>query len=226
MSNKFYSSEFKYEVVMAYKRAEDTVDKLCSRYQITLNSLYDWMRRFEKKGINGLEDVKVCKSYTKELKEAAVKAYLSGGYSQREVIRKYEISSTSVLQKWIKQYNGHREFKDSGKGTVKSMTKGRKTTWEERIQIAIDCLEKGKDYQETAGIYDVSYQQVYQWVGKYEAGGAEALKDKRGRIKEEAELSSEEKTKLEMKKLERENERLKAEIAFLKKLEELERRRY
>ncbi|MEF7561335.1 helix-turn-helix domain-containing protein, partial [Bacillus thuringiensis] len=74
-------------------------------------------------------------------------------------------------------------------------------------------------------MYDVSYQQVYQWVKKYNNGGDEALKDRRGRKKEEQELSPEEKMKVEMKKLERENERLRAENAFLKKLEELERRR-
>ncbi|MED0717550.1 helix-turn-helix domain-containing protein [Aeribacillus composti] len=69
------------------------------------------------------------------------------------------------------------------------MTKGRKTTWNERIQIVLDCLGNGKDYKKTAETYEVSYQQVYQWVKKYENGKEEALKDKRGRKKEEAELS-------------------------------------
>ncbi|WP_332282431.1 helix-turn-helix domain-containing protein, partial [Bacillus thuringiensis] len=85
------------------------------------------------------------------------------------------------------------------------------------------CLENNKNFQMTADMYDVSYQQVYQWVKKYNNGGDEALKDRRGKKKEEQELSPEEKVKLEMKKLERENERLRAENAFLKKLEELER---
>lgn len=105
------------------------------------------------------------------------------------------------------------------------MTKGRSTTWEERIQIVMYCLENAKDYGTTAETFEVSYQQVYQWVKKYEDGGDEALRDKRGRKIEEAELSPEDKAKLEMKKLERENERLRAENAFLKKLEEIERRR-
>jgi transposase-like protein len=60
---------------------------------------------------------------------------------------------------------------------------------------------------------------------KYEDGGEEGLKDKRGRKKEEAELTPEEKIQLQMKKLERENERLRAENLFLKKLEEIERMR-
>ncbi|MDR9792619.1 helix-turn-helix domain-containing protein [Aeribacillus sp. FSL K6-2848] len=96
------------------------------------------------------------------------------------------------------------------------MTKGRKTTCNERIQIVLDCLGNGKDYKKTAETYEVSYQQVYQWVKKYENGKEEALKDKRGRKKEEAKLSPEEKMKLEMKKLERENERLRAENLFKK----------
>ena len=86
-------------------------------------------------------------------------------------------------------------------------------------------LGNGKDYQRTAETYGVSYQQVYQWVKKYEDGGDEALKDKRGRKKEEAELTAEDKINLQIKRFESENERLRAENLFLKKLEEIERRR-
>nr|WP_155814861.1 helix-turn-helix domain-containing protein [Bacillus coahuilensis] len=93
------------------------------------------------------------------------------------------------------------------------------------MEIVLDCLGNGKDYQEAANTYNVSYQQVYQWVKKYEDGGDEALKDKRGHKKEEAKLTPEEKINLQMKRLERENERLRAENLFLKKLEEIERRR-
>jgi transposase len=105
------------------------------------------------------------------------------------------------------------------------MTKGRSTTWEERIQVVLYCIENEKNYKKAADTFEVSYQQVYQWVTKYENGGDEALKDNRGRNKVEAELSPEEKFRLEMKRLERENERLRAENLFLKKLEEIERRR-
>lgn len=61
---------------------------------------------------------------------------------------------------------------------------------------------------------------------KYEEGGAETLQDKRGKRKLEDELTPEQKIQREMKKLAQENERLRAENAFLKKLEEIERRRF
>ncbi|WP_213509407.1 helix-turn-helix domain-containing protein, partial [Paenibacillus faecis] len=77
----------------------------------------------------------------------------------------------------------------------------------------------------TAKQFQVSYQQVYGWVRKYEVGGQDALQDGRGRTKSPEELSETDQQKLAMKKLEYENERLRAENAFLKKLQDLERRR-
>ncbi|MCA1031902.1 helix-turn-helix domain-containing protein [Bacillus timonensis] len=224
MSNKFYSSEFKYAIIMSYKNEDYTITEICSKYNISTRTLYDWIEKHEKYGLSGLNDLRTWQPYPKELKEEAVRDFLSGKYSQLELIRKYETSSRSVLQRWVKQYNSHRDLKDTSKERTSSMTKGRKTTWEERIQIVLDCLGKGKDYQEAANTYNVSYQQVYQWVKKYEDGGDEALKDKRGYKKEEAKLTQE-KINLQMKRLERENERLRAENLFLKKLEEIERRR-
>lgn len=105
------------------------------------------------------------------------------------------------------------------------MTKGISTSWREKIEIVLYCIAHNKDYQNAAEVYNVSYQQIYQWVKKYELGGEETLKDRRGRKKTEEELTPEDRINLEMKKLKAENERLRAENAFLKKLEELERGR-
>lgn len=225
MSKQWYSEEFKHEVLLAYKNRDCTIKELCSKYGIHVTSLEEWVKRFDQLGTEGLKQSTSWKPYSKELKKAAVRDYLTGKYSQREIVRMYGISDKSVLRRWMNQYNGHRELKDTSGGRTSSMTKGRKTTWEERKQVVLYCLGNGKDYRKAAETYEVSYQQVYQWVKKYEEDGEEALKDKRGRKKAETELSPEEKANLEMKKLERENERLRAENAFLKKLEEIERRR-
>lgn len=47
-----------------------------------------------------------------------------------------------------------------------------------------------------------------------------------GRKKPQAEMSEQEKLRIKIKELEAKNYRLEAENAFLKKLEEIERRRY
>ncbi|CAI8707561.1 hypothetical protein KOY_00708 [Bacillus cereus VDM021] len=225
MARMKYSKAEKLAVLSLYKDGHHSIADITTKFPIDPGTIRDWKRRYEVNGEDGLEEALSWKRYSKELKLAAVNDYLSGHDSLSKVIQKYNISSTAVLGKWIKKYNSHRELNDTGKGMTNSMTNRRKTTLEERIQIVNYCLQHQKNYQLAAESYEVSYQQVYQWVKKFEANGEEALQDKRGRKKEEYELTAEEKFKLEMKRLERENERLRAENAFLKKLEELERRR-
>ena len=58
------------------------------------------------------------------------------------------------------------------------MTKGRKTTYEERVEIVTYCIEHEMDYAQAAEKYQVSYQQVYQWIRKYQSDGAPGLVDK------------------------------------------------
>ncbi|WP_152570672.1 helix-turn-helix domain-containing protein [Paenibacillus tyrfis] len=47
------------------------------------------------------------------------------------------------------------------------MTKGRSTTWQERIDIVLYYLTHQHDYRKAAEQYQVSYHQVFQWVKKY-----------------------------------------------------------
>ena len=225
MARMKYSKAEKLAILALYKDGHHSIADITAKFSVDPGTIRDWKRRYEVNGEDGLEEALSWKRYSKELKLAAVNDYLSGHDSLNKIIQKYNISSTAVLRKWIKKYNSHRELNDAGKGMTNSMTSRRKTTLEERIQIVNYCIQHQKNYQLTAESYEVSYQQVYQWVKKFEANGEEALQDKRGRKKEEYELTAEEKFKLEMKRLERENERLRAENAFLKKLEELERRR-
>lgn len=218
-----YSAEEKLKILMEYKNSFFSIENISYKYNIQCSTFYDWKSRYAKYGFEGLINSKHNKSYSKEFKEKVVIEYLSGNYSQRDLVKKSDLSTKSLVQRWVRRYNSHRGIKNSGKGMKKSMTKGRKTTWKERIDIVLFCLKNDKDYYKTAEKYQVSYQQVYQWVKKYEIDGVEALKDRRGRKKSEEELT--EQDKLKIKEIEAENERLKAENAFLKKLEELERRR-
>lgn len=162
------------------------------------------------------------KKYSAELKLSAVLDYLGGGGTMKEICRKYEILSDKQLCNWILWYNGHKEFKDrsNARGEIR-MTKGRKTTQEERAEIVAFCIEHNKDYGLTVETYKVSYQQVYGWVRKYEEGGVDKLKDNRGRSKPMEEMSEVEKLKAEMKILEAKNRQLEIENAFIKKLQEL-----
>ena len=162
------------------------------------------------------------KKYSAELKLQAVQDYLSGKGSLQTICQKYEIVHFSSLQKWIKWYNGHKGIKEqsSAKGEI-YMTKGRKTTQEERTEIVAFCIEHGKDYGLTVETYKVSYQQIYAWVKKYEEKGVNGLTDRRGKAKPESELTEEERLRQENRILQAKIKDQEMEIALLKKLREL-----
>jgi len=106
-----------------------------------------------------------------------------------------------------------------------TMTKGRKTTLQERIDIVAAHIESGMSYAEVAEKYNVSYQQVYQWLQKYKEKGVDGLVDRRGRTKPIEEMTEVEKLRAENKILKAQLERKELENIFLKKVEEIERRR-
>lgn len=170
-----YSKAEKLAILALYKDDYHSIADITTKFSIDPGTIRDWKRRYDLNGEDGLTNAPSWKSYSKELKLAAVNDYLSGHYSLSKVIQKYSISSTAVLRKWIKKYNSHRELNDTGKGITNSMTSRRKTTLEERIRIVNYCLLHQKNYQLAAESYEVSYQQVYQWVQKFEAHGEEAL---------------------------------------------------
>ena len=62
------------------------------------------------------------------------------------------------------------------------MRTSRKTTQDERLKIAKECLENGKDYGAMALKYQVSYQQVRTWTLRYAEQGEAGLEDRRGKL--------------------------------------------
>lgn len=223
-----YTIEQKVEAVKDYKSGKRGISQICHDLRLCKSGkdLYRWVALYDEYGEIGFLPKRRNKTYAKELKEEAINDYLSGNGSYADIIKKYEISSDSILVGWINKYNGYEKLKKyNSKGEV-YMTKGRKTSLEERQEIVTYCLEHDCEYKLAAEHFNVSYAQVYQWVKKYEEQGEIGLQDKRGKHKQDDELS-------EIEKLRRENNLLKhrlelqgRENILLKKVKEIERRRY
>ena len=189
------------------------------------STIKNWIALYESLGTEGLTTKSTNSFYSAEVKQNAVTDYLSGEGSQVSICKKYGIRSTQQLRQWILKYNSHEELKSSGTGGRSIMTKGRKTTFEERVEIVEYCIAHDRNYAKAAERYGVSYQQVRNYTIKYEKSGVEGLKDNRGRRKLEDEMTELEKLRAEVKLLRAAKERAEMEVSFLKKLEEIERRR-
>ena len=96
---------------------------------------------------------------------SAVKDYINGKGSLADISLKYNLSCTGILTQWINKYNKcHKTCKSHNNKGDHIMTNGRKTTYEERIEIVAFCIANANDYNLTANKYKVSYQQVYTWI--------------------------------------------------------------
>jgi transposase len=186
-------------------------------------TLKRWIRLYKSEGSEGLKQQGYNRIYSTEIKKTAARDYLGGKGSLESICLQYQIKDTRTLRGWIKVYNSHTGFKEYTGGS--RMTKGRKTTKEERLAIAEECIANGLNYGETALACNVSYQQVYTWVRKINEHGANGIEDRRGQRRGAKEpLTDEEKLQAEIAQLKAQNYRLQMENDYLKKLDEVERR--
>ena len=220
-----FSKEEKMNAVKRRLEGKESYASIAGSIGAGETTIQTWVLNYEAMG----EDAFIRSSnrhYTLEEKNEAVRFYLEGKGSLSATCKKFKIPSAGTLRRWIKVYNDC-ELKASPAGGKKTvMIKGRKTTLEERIAIVENHIKNGSTYDETAQKYNISYQQIYQWYHKYMDKGVDGLKDGRGRTRTEEEMSELEKLKAENRLLKAELENRKLENLFLKKVKEIERRRF
>ena len=216
----------KIAAVQMYLDGKGSQKSIAAALSISKTCFQQWIRNYESMGTDAFS-MTGHKKYSAVSKQKAVLAYLEGTGSQDDICKKYGIRSRNQLQKWIMKYNRHEKLKTSGTGGTIIMTKARKTSMDERIKVVSYCIANDKNYGETAEKFTVSYQQVYSWIKKYTARGIEGLEDRRGRSEPiDKPVTDIEKLKAELELEKAKNQRLQVENDFLKKLEEIERRRY
>ena len=217
-------SEIKIEYVERILAGNASIKATARELEVHKKSVQEWIAKYRADGPSGLLEMHANKRYPRDLKIAAVHDYLEGNGSQLELCAKYGIACPRVLKTWVDAYNAHKELKPTDGGFSMSRKEARKTTYEERCKIVRYCLDHGSNYGETALKYDVTYQNVYQWVARYKELGNPGLEDRRGKRRGSLPARSpEEKLRDRIAQLEARNHILQMENDLLKKVEELSR---
>ncbi len=213
----------KIKIVEQVLADEISVTEAARLIGVDRTTVRSWRNLYSSDGPSALIIQPNNKVYSQELKLQAVHEYLDGRSSQAEVVKKYHLRSSKQLRNWIKVYNTHGEIRDRMSGGGSYMRKARQTTPEERLEIVRDCLANNKNYGAMALKYNCSYQQVRNWVLRYEKMGAAGLEDRRGRrTGSQPARTPEEELRDKIAELERKNRDLQMENDLLKKVRELE----
>ena len=221
-----FTPEEKLTAIRRHIEDHESYNSIAESIGANKTDIIDWCRNYMVFGEEHFYGAIHKRHYSLEFKCSAVEYYLCSKGSLRETCAVFSIPDKGVLMQWIKAYNSHKLNASPGTdGGVRSMAKGRKTTLEERLAIVEDHIKNGSNYAETARKFNVSYGQVYQWAQKYRKKGVDGLRDNRGRTKPESEMTEIEKLQAENRMLKAQLEYKELENMFLKKVEEIERRR-
>ena len=223
MAKSPHTPEFRAMVSQEYLDGLGSYNFLADKYQIGSKTLKQWVAKYKLYGLYAFQNKNGNSSYSSDFKTRCVKAVLSGEGSVDDIVAKYNISGRQVLRNWISMYNANRELKDYNPRQEVYMAQAhRKTTADERMEIVKYCIDHNHNYKDTASLYDVSYNQVYSWVKKYEVKGEEGLSDKRGHHKTDNEADELERLRRENLRLRRQLEEKDMVVELLKKVKDFE----
>lgn len=150
--------------------------------------------------------------YDYDFKLKVVMSYLNGEGGYRYLAKKYGIPSSGSIQRWVSSY------KELGKDSLKRKNKKNYYSVQFKLDVVNYMITNKFSAQETANAFGMNNSAlIATWKQKFLNGGINALGLKKGTFPMNNKKCK--KTNLTREQeLERENELLKAELAFLKKL--------
>lgn len=168
MSKRKISAEIKLQAVLEYLNGQGGIGTISKKYGVSPTPFRKWLAKYQVFGKSAFIPTGHNASYSDAFKREVIHSYLLREGSYREMAIKYQIPSEDTVRVWVLKYNSYEERKAYGTGGTVIMTKGRKTIFEERMDIASYCISHNHNDAEAAEKFKVSYQQIRNYTIKYE----------------------------------------------------------
>lgn len=157
--------------------------------------------------------------YSEQFKLMVVKEYCEGKMGYDSLAKKYEIPSSTPIKGWVKAYENF------GVKGLKRNTKNKTYPVQFKLDVLSFMKRTGSSQMETALHFGMTNPaMIASWNKAFIKGGVEALDKPKGRYPMTDKANKKNKKTIEDKemnykqKLERENELLRLEVEYLKKL--------
>jgi transposase len=154
--------------------------------------------------------------YTEEFKLTVVKDYLVGSGGYKAIAKKYNISAFSIVRNWVRIY------RSQGAEGLKNKLRNAEYSVEFKLEVIYYYLNGEVSYTDTATHFGINNPStICLWLKNFNKYGIEGLLKPRGRPSMTKEKTAKKQTTNREKQLEEENELLKIQVAYLKKLQAL-----
>lgn len=152
--------------------------------------------------------------YSQGFKLKIVQEYLKGNLGYLLLAQKYGIPSPTPIKRWVRAY------KISGEKGLQRKTKHEEYPVQFKLDVLNFMKQTGASYQDTAIRFNMNDPSlIATWNSKFLKEGVEGLKHAKGRPSmSKKSKATVKKTMSREEQLERENELLRLEVAYLKKL--------
>jgi transposase len=163
------------------------------------------------------------RKYSKEFKLKVIQAYLSGGVGQRQVATSFNVGRTQ-LRDWLSVYQAQ------GAAALAAKRQHQRYSTEFKLSVLAHRRKHDLSLSDTATLFNIpSFSTLYVWEQRYNQGGINAFVGRRGRPKKMKNTTDSDQPITPNEPLRqqthatllREIEYLKAENAYLKKLDAL-----
>ncbi len=159
--------------------------------------------------------------YSEEFKMKVVTEYLEGNLSYHSLAKKWNMGSSTPIYEWVKNYEHH------GIEGIERRNRKKKYSVQFKLNAIQFMIETGASSVETAVQFKMNHSSIVRrWMREFRSQGKEGLELKgKGRpsmskkpIKQKKQGKQESKKRTREAALERENELLRLENSYLKKL--------
>lgn len=151
--------------------------------------------------------------YDFNFKLKVVKSYLNGDGGAISIAKQYGIPNHAQVQRWVNAYN------TLGENGLKRKNKDTCYTVQFKLDVINYMIITKSSAQEVANHFRMNNSTlIATWKQKFLNGGVDALSKMKGKPPMNKNKNTKQKNLTREQELERENELLKAELAFLKKL--------
>lgn len=149
----------KLNTVESVLHGKESIRATAKRLSVGLSSITGWITSYKGNGIEAFTHTKN-KHYSRECKVQAVTAYLNQEGSLSAISEKMGLRSSTQLRTWIKRYNSHEKLNASGTGGTSIMTKGRKTPFNERVEMVQYCIAHAHNYGSLSNVVEKYYRKI------------------------------------------------------------------
>ena len=179
--------------------------QLSRKYNIAKSTLQQWINLYKMHGKTVFKEKTRNKAYSIEFKMKVIKEIILGN-PINYISVKYNISN-SVVSNWY-----------IPAGEIYNMADNKKYTKEEKLAIAKECIELGKDYKTICSKYKIKYSRLYNWVKNYYSSVEKSASKEISKAQDKYEILYKLKC-IEVENLKKENEILKKNDYFMGMIE-------